>query len=888
MNGMEVKMMTSKDSMLNKIVSGYNDGLLKSQFTTASVQKLTGQKRNLVSHYLNRLAEEKKLKKSDSRPVYYSLPDSTIRDTKVVKHGNAFSEFIGASGSLRKQIGLCKAAVDYPTNGLPIILSGSSGTGKSYLAKLIYRFACDERMVAADSPFTTLNCADYANNPELMSDILFGHKKGAFTGAIDESTGLLDQADGGFLFLDEVHRLSPANQEKLFLFLDQGKFRRLGENKLLHSSNVRFIFATTENIDDTFLETFRRRIPLKVTLPSFLSRPLLERANIVSRFFHVEAVRLHRVLWITPDLYKSLLFSDGKGNIGSVKSEIKVLCAEAYSNQPGDSDLILMNERERLASVITSVKNVNFKKLVKIDPGVSDHDYSFDHDESLTISKDLMKIFNHDMNVNLLNKLLNSFFVKIYGENYLNGYYFTYLRHCAEESLNKIGIQTGLKFDEKIKQAVFLLVNYFFIDHKMAEVFEGNYVSKAGHLSKADLLAKKIIKNLELQFNVTFNHKTIELLTYYLSLLFHQSNYFSDNYIQGIVVAHGESIASSIASVANRLCGGYLFESFDMPLDSDTGTVINKVNHFLNNVETKLGVVLLVDMGSLTDLYEPIKSHLQGDLLIINNITTSMALDVGMKIKNKVPMKTIIHDADSAYTTKVRYYEGISMNDNIIVSCISGIGIAKKISNIINSHLQADDVDVVTIGYLKLKKMFAENKYSMFRKTRFIISTTPLNTNNVPFLTVHQLIRDDFHDILKRYFSELMDDNDFYQMIDDIVKLFTVKGAASRLKFLNPVLVVNEIEDILHQFEEFYDMHFQSYVKMNLFLHISSMIERLIIGEKISDHVEKNLSSKQKEFCDLSDEVFKKVTKKYHIVLPISEKLMIFEIIKMNFSKVDQ
>ncbi|WP_158511569.1 sigma 54-interacting transcriptional regulator [Sporolactobacillus vineae] len=876
--------MTSKDSMLDRIVSGYSNGLIERQFTTASIQKLTGQKRNLVSHYLNRLVEEKKLNKKDSRPVCYSLSDSIIKNARKVKNSGAFSEFIGASGSLRKQIGICQAAVDYPTNGLPIILSGSSGTGKSFLAKLIYQFACDERTVAPDSPFITLNCADYANNPELMSDMLFGHKKGAFTGAIDESTGLLDQANGGFLFLDEVHRLSLANQEKLFLFLDQGKFRRLGENKLLHSSDVRFIFATTENIEDTFLETFRRRIPLKVTLPSFLSRPLMERDNIVHRFFYDEAVRLHRVLWVTQELYKSLLFFNGKGNIGSVKSEVKVLCAEAYSNQSGHSDLMLMNENERLTRVITGTKSVTPEKLVKIDPSIHEHDGSYDHHEALANSKDLMESFNKDMNVNLLNKSLNSFFIKKYGENYSCGYYFIYLRDCVHESLIRIGTQTGLKFDEKIKQAVFLLVNYF-LNYETEKLFSKNHMAHANQLSKADLLAKKIIKNLEIQFNITFNQNTGELLTHYLSLLFHQSNYFSDNDIQGIVVAHGESTASSIASVANRLCGGYLFESFDMPLESDTKTVINKVNHFLTHVETKLGVIVLVDMGSLTDLYEPIKAHLQGDLLIINNITTSMAIDVGMKIKNQVPMKTIIHEADSAYTTKIRYYEGLSMNDNIIVSCISGIGIAKKISHIIKSYLQADDVDVVTIGYLKLKKMFAEHKYSMFRKTRFIISTTPLDTGDVPFLTVHQLIRDDFHDILKHYFSGLMNENNFYHMIDDIVKLFTVKGAASRLKFLNPVLVVNEIEDIIHQFEAFYDMHFQSYVKMNLFLHISSMIERLIIGEKVNGHVQENVSRQQSEFCDLSDEVFKKVTKKYHIVIPVSEKLMIFEIIKMNFGK---
>lgn len=91
-----------------------------------------------------------------------------------------------------------------------------------------------------------MNCADYANNPELLSATLLGYKKGSFTGADSDKTGLLQEADGGYLFLDEVHRLSFENQEKLFVFMDTGKYRPLGDSKW-RNSNVRFIFATTEN-----------------------------------------------------------------------------------------------------------------------------------------------------------------------------------------------------------------------------------------------------------------------------------------------------------------------------------------------------------------------------------------------------------------------------------------------------------------------------------------------------------------------------------------------------------------------------------------------------------------------------------------------------------------
>lgn len=78
----------------------------------------------------------------------------------------------------------------------------------------------------------TVNCAQYANNPELLTSQLFGHLKGAFTGADSDKIGAFQSAEGGVLFLDEVHRLSPEGQEKLFTFLDQGIIYRMGETNL--------------------------------------------------------------------------------------------------------------------------------------------------------------------------------------------------------------------------------------------------------------------------------------------------------------------------------------------------------------------------------------------------------------------------------------------------------------------------------------------------------------------------------------------------------------------------------------------------------------------------------------------------------------------------------
>src|SRR5699024_7991829 len=117
-------------------------------------------------------------------------------------------------------------------------------------------------------PFVVMNSAQYANNVELLSSTLSGYVKAAFTGAYSPTKGLLEAADEGILFVDEVHRLNSESQEKLFVFLDQGIFRRMGESDGWHRANVRIIMATTEDLQSNFLGTFLRRIPIVIRIPS--------------------------------------------------------------------------------------------------------------------------------------------------------------------------------------------------------------------------------------------------------------------------------------------------------------------------------------------------------------------------------------------------------------------------------------------------------------------------------------------------------------------------------------------------------------------------------------------------------------------------------------------
>ncbi|MDN6128202.1 MAG: sigma 54-interacting transcriptional regulator, partial [Tetragenococcus halophilus] len=215
--------------------------------------------RSNVSRYLNELAKNKSIQKSRGRPVVYYPLTTNLAEVESIKMD--FERLVGADASLKVSIQQAKAAMLYPPSGLHTIIFGQTGTGKTMFAECMYQFAVQAKALAQDAPFISFNCADYAQNPQLLFGHIFGVKKGAYTGADANTKGLLAEADGGILFLDEIHRLPPEGQEMLFSFIDKGQYRPLGESSRAYEAFVQIIGATTES-SDAFLGTFNRRIPM--------------------------------------------------------------------------------------------------------------------------------------------------------------------------------------------------------------------------------------------------------------------------------------------------------------------------------------------------------------------------------------------------------------------------------------------------------------------------------------------------------------------------------------------------------------------------------------------------------------------------------------------------
>ena len=207
---------------------------------------------------------------------------------------NPFDSLIGYNTSLRTHIEQAKAAVLYPPHGLNTLIVGPTGVGKTLFANMMYKYAIYVKRLDTKAPFVLFNCADYYNNPQLLLSHIFGHIKGAFTGADTEKEGLVAKANGGILFLDEIHRLPPEGQEMIFYFIDTGSYNKLGETERNRKSTVLIIGATTENPASSLLKTFVRRIPIVISLPSLEERSGQDKLDIMKFLLTNEAHRVNK------------------------------------------------------------------------------------------------------------------------------------------------------------------------------------------------------------------------------------------------------------------------------------------------------------------------------------------------------------------------------------------------------------------------------------------------------------------------------------------------------------------------------------------------------------------------------------------------------------------
>jgi DNA-binding NtrC family response regulator len=248
----------------------------------------------------------------------YQLRSENENLRSAVAGSGTFGNLIGSSPPMEKIYSLIEKVA--PTD-VSVLIMGESGTGKEMVAREIHL-----RSRVKSGPFIALNCA--AMPEELIESELFGHEKGAFTGASVRRIGKFEIADKGTLFLDEIGDMSPKTQAKVLRVLEEKKFQRLGSNEEL-STDARIISATNKQLaEEVKAQRFREDLYYRLRVVTINLPPLRERKTDVASLAQAFCNRFAIAYKGTPvrlskEALKSFLEYDWPGNVRQLKNIIE-------------------------------------------------------------------------------------------------------------------------------------------------------------------------------------------------------------------------------------------------------------------------------------------------------------------------------------------------------------------------------------------------------------------------------------------------------------------------------------------------------------------------------------------------------------------------------------
>lgn len=698
------------------------------------------------------------------------------KEKNCEKNNNCFSNIIGNNGSLNHVIKLAEAAVMYPKNGLNTLIVGSTGVGKSQLAEQMNVFARKTRK--KDVPFVIFNCADYGDNPQLLVSQLFGYKKGSFTGADHDKAGLIEKANNGMLFLDEIHRLPPKGQEILFRIIDKGEFNRLGETDITRKVDIMIISATTENIESNLLNTFRRRIPVLIEIPDLKDRPVIERMQLIGKFFKLESQRIDKNFTISGEVLRTLLFYKCPGNIGQLKSDIQVICAKAFldfiSNSKNEIYISVQYLSSYLKEQITYVyeRSLHFNMSSIGDMKVDSQKDRIEEDGSSVIShniydfleKRIDELKKDKKDISKIKEILSLELEERVGKyaNDIVSRYAGMSRQLLEDIVGKeiIDIVNDIKkmlisdvgnFDFSIYNVLCLHISSAIERIRNGkEIVNPKLKSIKEDYSREFKIALKIINIMSMKLKVKFPEDEAGFIALYLNKFYNDKTNISDRRVGIIIVTHGE-VSKAMLEVSQSLIGVEHGVAISMPLDEKPEIVYKDVKEAAKKVNMGKGILMLVDMGSLVTFGDLITKELGIPTRIVSRVDTVMVLEALRKsVQSTATLDSVFRSVIDLEITLPRSVRDENLSETmlkekvIITTCVTGIGTALKIKQILLDQLdkiKCKNVEIINIGLVQEGSMFDKIKSVTLKKDVIaIVGTVNPEISEIPFISLDELL----------------------------------------------------------------------------------------------------------------------------------------------------
>lgn len=890
-----------------RILAGFNG------FSTEEICAECGVDRANASRELNQLVLSGGAVKVQGRPVSYfdaqvlqrlfglgKVPSGALENLSQVRpvareepkaaEGNMAEDFdaiLACCPSLDNVVKQCKAAIIYPPNGLHTLLVGPSGVGKTMYAEAMYHFAHKAGLLGERANFVIFNCAEYADNPQLLLSQLFGYAKGAFTGADRGQTGVIDQADGGVLLLDEVHRLPPQGQEMLFTLMDKGYFRRLGKSGDTISVNLRLVCATSEDVESHILTTFLRRIPMVIHIPALRDYPLQERFNLIRRFFIREADALGYPVRVSWKAMLGLLLYEPKGNVGQLRSDIQLICARGYLEHT------LEGKGEDCIKIGTGmVPDEIYQGVLKLDSRREEVERlrgTMEHQQAVTFhGQGALPALNDGPDTAKLYGQIQRLYEKYTSRNMgkdaiganINQFIEDYISGLMDESSLVVSHEENEKLYKMVSRRVYdaaveaLGEAERMLDHrftrKVAEAFalhvsvllerlNTRYVSDVGRENLRELVeehpaeyaaARRMWEIVQKRLSVVIPEEEIIFFSVFLYSLDDQDT--QDEGCVGVVVlAHGRQTASSMAEVANTLLKTSHCKAVDMDLSEQVEHCLQRTCQLVREADEGKGVLLLVDMGSLTAFADLASKETGVPVRCVDMVSTPLVLEAVRKsLFRTESLESLAENLVKKlpYTAKRVSLELVARTRRrgrplVVTTCISGLGAAERLAHILLERVPAVeelDVEVRAVDYQGRRLSREEAGRAVA-----VVGATDLKLPGVPYISTDEIV-------LGRGFQTL---GDILRGAEDDRPLTTSEATGEvpsylvdnmlreYLAFLDPVKASRAVERSFRRLSRDRTWRDPGRIRLCYQVHNCCLIERGIQGQYLSyDDVEARMA----------------------------------------------
>lgn len=887
---------------LERISRGFLTSDLK-RFTANDISEALNISRNLASQYLNELVKEKRALKVNSRPVYFFHRRNVELDSQVQFDTCVFSgmdEFlikrreksrrqdfqkaIGCCLSLGACIEQCKAAVHYPPNGLPVLLVGEPGTGKAFLSRLMFEYGKNQKAIRKEGRYIAVDCREYRENERGILKGLYGE---------GEEKGWIVKAAGGMIFFDGIDSLPPSGQEAILAYLEAGNHSpALAQEAAI--PEARLVFATSKQPEEALFKALARRIPIVVPVPSLRDRTIDEKEEMLVAFLRREGKRMGVEVSVSKQAFCCMMEFPFENNIGQLKACVTSCCAGAYLEKQDDRiriqayhlpDAVL--EGLKLHTEFQDGKMIDMSSYSKDDSSGQALEYfQMMLEEYAAYRKGRQAFFAMLARVE---QYVNEFYdYLIYGQKLVN------VRIRAYEQLigqifETVGETCGLSMTKKHS---YLAARCLYIQLRGDRLLEGWLKNNSreleealavlsANMAKEAQVAQRIVglikENLDLEVNLLNQFLlTINVIS--------RRETLHTSMTAGIILSHGYSTASSIADAANQIVGKRVFEAIDMPLNVKSEEIAAALERQLERCAVCRDVILMVDMGSLEQIHQEMKRLSNMNIGIINNISTALAVDIGMGIHANLDMETILRQACEHNVCTWRIINNAKKEDAVLFSGENGLDMAEKIKELIVKSAGAEvPVRFMAYDYHRLLRNGRRDEVFGNYRVKCIIGLFNPEIQGVPFIALEDIISMRAARQMEQVFGEYLDRDSLELFKKNMLKNFTLQNVVESLTILNPDKLLDEVEQAVLRLSRITGQKIEERIITGLYVHLCCLVERLVTKTPIERYGDlEGFEQENRGFIEQAREAFWDISNHYKVELPVSEIAYMYDYIHLS------